>query len=59
MKSTEKYQVKELTEGYIINSYSSPVMDTKFHDTFKVDAETKKDVEIYYIDLGDLLVEKG
>lgn len=61
MAATDKYQIKDedLNEGYKVDCYNSPIMDNLFHNKFKQPQEAKKDVEIWYIDLGDLLVEKG
>lgn len=43
----------------MVDSYISPVMDDKFHETFRVAKETKKDCEIHYIHVGTLLEDQG
>lgn len=59
MNDTEKYSIKSTEEGYKLSSFISPIMDENFHKKFQDTNESKKDVEISYIYLGNLLSEKG
>jgi hypothetical protein len=59
MSSVEKFPVDSNEQGFMVDSHNSPIMDNQFYNNFKKPRTANKDVEIYYIDLGDLLSSQG
>eukprot|EP00347_Sterkiella_histriomuscorum_P008832 403343569 len=59
MKDLEKFQITSNDLGFVADSHDSPIMDDRFYTKFRQPKETKKDVEISYINLGKLLSEQG
>lgn len=59
MKDIEKFQIASSEEGFVVESHNSPILDDKFYTKFRQVKETKKDCEIFYINLGSLLKDHG
>jgi hypothetical protein len=59
MVNTAKYPITSNSQGFTVGSYASPIMDEDFHRKYQGNNESKKDITIQYIFLGDLLVDKG
>lgn len=59
MESIKKYPILSSDQMYKIESHISPIADDEFNKKFMDDKQVKKDVEIKYIFLGDLLVSHG
>jgi hypothetical protein len=59
MMNTPKYPITSNDQGFTVVSHPSPIMDEEFHMKYQGINESKKDVTIQYIFLGDLLVSKG
>lgn len=55
MTETEKFQFKTSDASYCVAAHDSPILDEKFYKNYQVITETKKDVDITYIEVGDLL----
>ena len=63
MSNLEKIAITSNEKGYVVKARNSPTLDDKFYKSLNLkdekDKESKKDVEIKYIKLDGLLIEKG
>ena len=59
MKEIETSQIQSRDEGFIAEAHDSPVIDDRFLTKTRQTRESKKDVEVHYINLGSLLSVKG
>lgn len=59
MKDIEKFQIASTEDGFFVESHNSPILDDKFYSKFRKMKETKKDCEVHYINLGNLLRDHG
>jgi len=59
MEKVEKYPIMSTEQKEKLGAYVSPIMDEGFNARFTDEKESKKDVQIQYMFLGDLLEKKG
>ncbi len=61
MIEVEKFQASTTEEGYLVDSHSSPLMDNAFqaNKSFRNTDNLKIDVNIYYVQLGEILSKNG